>query len=181
MSKQSMKEFPPELQLRIAVSEDAELIADLSRSTFFDTFYAQNDPSNINLFLREQFTRSSLIAEVGMPGNTFVLAYADNEVAGYMKLRDGIVPPELGTANTLEIARIYATQKMVGRGVGKRLMEYAHETAVAMGRQSIWLAVWEKNPRALRFYENWGFRIVGKQVFVLGLDLQTDWIMQEML
>jgi ribosomal protein S18 acetylase RimI-like enzyme len=43
----------------------------------------------------------------------------------------------------------------------------------------IWLGVWEYNPRAQRFYEKHGFREVGKHVFLLGSDAQTDLLMQK--
>ena len=173
--------FPSEITLRVATEADAELIADLSRSTFFETFYPHNDPNNINLFLKEQFTRRSLIAELPVPTNQFVIAYCGEEVAGYMKMRDGNNPRELGGSSSLEIARLYATTNMIGKGVGKVLMEHAHQCARAKGVECLWLAVWEKNKRALDFYVSWGFEIVGKQVFVLGMDLQTDWIMKKML
>jgi ribosomal protein S18 acetylase RimI-like enzyme len=45
----------------------------------------------------------------------------------------------------------------------------------------VWLGVWEKNARAIRFYTAWGFEKVGEQDFRLGNDLQRDWIMQKSL
>ena len=48
-------------------------------------------------------------------------------------------------------------------------------------RDVMWLGVWEYNPRAQRFYEKNGFRIVGSHVFVLGEDPQTDLLMQREL
>jgi ribosomal protein S18 acetylase RimI-like enzyme len=45
----------------------------------------------------------------------------------------------------------------------------------------MWLGVWEYNPRAQRFYEKNGFRIVGSHVFLLGEDPQTDLLMQREL
>jgi molybdopterin-guanine dinucleotide biosynthesis protein A len=38
----------------------------------------------------------------------------------------------------------------------------------------VWLAVWERNGRALGFYRKHGFRRVGTQGFRLGADTQTD-------
>jgi ribosomal protein S18 acetylase RimI-like enzyme len=43
---------------------------------------------------------------------------------------------------------------------------------------SMWLGVWEHNPRAQRFYARFGFERVGEQVFLLDDDRQTDWIME---
>ena len=41
----------------------------------------------------------------------------------------------------------------------------------------MWLGVWQRNPRAVRFYEKCGFRRVAEATFVLGTDVQTDWVM----
>ena len=51
------------------------------------------------------------------------------------------------------------------------------EFAGQQGYESIWLDVWQKNERALAFYRKWGFSIVGSQPFLLGHDLQEDFIM----
>jgi ribosomal protein S18 acetylase RimI-like enzyme len=45
------------------------------------------------------------------------------------------------------------------------------------GHDEVWLAVWEHNARAIRFYEKHGFTQVGEQPFTLGRDVQTDWLM----
>jgi ribosomal protein S18 acetylase RimI-like enzyme len=41
----------------------------------------------------------------------------------------------------------------------------------------MWLSVWQKNPRAIAFYQKWGFEIAGTATFTIGSDVQTDWIM----
>jgi ribosomal protein S18 acetylase RimI-like enzyme len=46
-----------------------------------------------------------------------------------------------------------------------------------LGCQAIWLGVWERNERAIRFYERWEFEIVGARQFTLGSDLQNDLVM----
>jgi len=58
-------------------------------------------------------------------------------------------------------------------------MDACLERASAEDRDVMWLGVWEFNPRAQRFYEKNGFRIVGKHVFQLGTDPQTDLLMQK--
>jgi nucleoside-diphosphate-sugar epimerase len=51
------------------------------------------------------------------------------------------------------------------------------DAARAAGARHLWLGVWERNPRARRFYEKCGFVDVGSQAFVLGSDPQTDRVM----
>ena len=45
----------------------------------------------------------------------------------------------------------------------------------------VWLAVWERNHRAIAFYRKWGFVEVGNQSFLLGDDLQNDLVMQRIV
>ena len=43
----------------------------------------------------------------------------------------------------------------------------------------VWLGVWKQNKKAIDFYTKWGFRIFGECDFVLGNDLQKDWLMRK--
>jgi ribosomal protein S18 acetylase RimI-like enzyme len=169
------------LTIREATREDAVLIADLSQQTFYDTFAADNTKEDMDLFLNKQFTKGRLMLEVGAQGNTFLLAYYGEEVAGYAKLREDKSPKSLGTKNALEIARLYAVHSMIGKGIGKALMQACIDTAKQKGKEVIWLGVWERNVRAISFYEKWGFEKFDEWDFLLGNDVQRDWLMKKPL
>lgn len=169
------------LTLRSATTQDAELIADISRKTFYDTFAQDNTEADMQKFLGEQFTKGRLMLEVGEPQNDFFLAYVDDKVAGYLKLRDGKVPAELKDVPSLEVARLYVLQEFLGKGVGAFLMNVAINTALEKGKEILWLGVWEKNERAIAFYTRYGFQKFGEWDFLLGNDLQKDWLMKKAL
>jgi ribosomal protein S18 acetylase RimI-like enzyme len=57
-------------------------------------------------------------------------------------------------------------------------MQSAISEAKQRGCDSIWLGVWEKNPRAINFYKKWGFKEVGTHIFHVGDDPQKDFIME---
>ncbi|HET9825725.1 MAG TPA: GNAT family N-acetyltransferase [Chitinophagaceae bacterium] len=171
----------PDTIVRVANEKDAELIADLSRQTFFETFASQNTTENMGKFMNEQFTREKLIQEVNEPWLDFFLAFIKNEPVGYVKLRDGAVPLELVSQPCIEIARIYSVQHMIGKGVGKKLMQTCHDVARQKQKKILWLAVWEHNQRAIDFYTQWGFKKFGEQDFILGKDVQHDWLMKKIL
>jgi len=128
-------------------------------------------------FMNEQFTREKLMAEVGDPQNKFILAHEDDYVLGYAKLRNGEQRVEFCNKSSIEIARIYAIQSAIGKGVGKMLMEACLQIAREMKREIIWLGVWEKNERAINFYKKFGFEKFAEHDFLLGDDVQTDWLM----
>lgn len=128
-------------------------------------------------FMNEQFTREKLMAELDDPQNIFLLAQEGENVLGYAKLRNGEKREEFGNKSSIEIARIYAVQSAIGKGVGRQLMETCLEKAREMQREIIWLGVWEKNDRAISFYKKFGFEKFAEHEFLLGNDVQTDWLM----
>jgi len=167
--------------IRTATKEDAELIADISQQTFIDSFKNQNKQENIDKFIKEQFTKARLIEEVGAPNNIFLLAYKDNKIAGYVRLRENNNPPELQGTESIEIARLYAITEMIGKGIGKALMEESIKIAKAKNKKVIWLGVWKENERAFSFYTRFGFEKFAEHDFILGNEVQKDWLMKREL
>lgn len=166
------------ISTRYATIEDAELIAELSRRTFYDSFASQNSKEDMDKFMNEQFAKEALVKEVGAEGNIFLLAFTKNEVAGYVRIREGEKRKEFAGKTSIEIARIYSVQHSIGKGIGSALMQKCLEIAKEMKREIIWLGVWEHNKRAIDFYKKWGFEKFGEHDFVLGYDVQTDWLMK---
>ena len=168
-----------DISIKEATAADAALIADLSRQTFYDSFVADNTLENMDKFMNEQFTREELMEEVGAAGNIFLLAYVGDEVVGYARLREATNPLLIENGPVIEIARIYAIQQSIGKGVGSTLMQQCIDIARQKNARVIWLGVWEKNQKAIAFYTKWGFEKFGDHVFMLGNDPQTDWLMKK--
>jgi GNAT superfamily N-acetyltransferase len=171
----------PTVWIRVAEPEDAALVADVSRRTFYETFSRYNTEENMRMYLDEQFPRERQMAEVGAPGRVFLLAFIGDEPAGYASLRLGEPPHGLVDEHAIEIVQLYSEQKMIGKGVGPALMQACLDVARQQGCDWIWLGVWEHNERAKAFYTKWGFEPFGKHVFFVGLDAQTDWWMRRQL
>lgn len=169
------------ITVRKANLPDAALVADLSRATFTGTFASFNTEANMDKFLRESFSKEQLIAEVGQPGNHFFLAYENDIPVGYCRVREDNNPPELEGKQTIEISRIYAVREAIGKGVGKLLMQTCFDLGRALGKEIAWLGVWEHNKPAIAFYEKWGFTRFSEHPFILGDDVQTDWLLRKSL
>ena len=170
-----------EFLIRFATADDAELIADISRRTFHETFGYVNTKENMDKFMNEQFSREKLIKEVTEPGNTFFLAFDNDTPVGYVRMREGKKFPEFENKDSIEIARIYSVNSYLGTGVGEQLMRQCVFIAKELKKEIIWLGVWEKNPRAIAFYTKWGFKKFSDQDFLLGDDLQKDWLLMKKL
>jgi ribosomal protein S18 acetylase RimI-like enzyme len=162
---------------RATTAECAEL-TELSVTTFVDSFGADNDPSDMALYLATEMNKEKLATELADTGNSFFIARLNGEAVGYIKLR-GDTPEELQPARCVEIERIYVRKAYHDRKVGAALMQHAHDYAVAGNYEIIWLGVWEHNARAIAFYNRWGFTLFGSHIFRLGTDDQTDVLMKK--
>jgi diamine N-acetyltransferase len=169
--------------VRQATLDDAKLLTDLSFTTFWDAFahHPKNAPDDLAHYMRQAFSLEQIEAELVDEKNVFLIAEIDNKAAGYAKLVIDNIEPGITAELPIELARLYSHQEYIGKGVGQDLMNACFERAKNHDHDVMWLGVWEYNPRAQRFYEKNGFRVVGKHVFQLGADPQTDLLMQKEL
>ncbi len=167
--------------IRCCDSNDLKTLRTLSLDTFITAFGDQNTPENMEAYCAQAFGEGALQRQMETPGTLFWFLYADNELAGYMKLNTGNAQTEAVGEDALEIERIYVCAAFQGQGLGACLMEHAVVTAQKLGKGSIWLGVWEHNARAVGFYEAHGFRRFAAHDFYLGGDRQTDIIMRREL
>ena len=171
----------PGLTIRRGTVDDAALLSELGARTFSDTFAADNTPEDLAAYLAASFNVAQQTEELEDPGSTFLIAEVDGRAAGYAKLHDG--EPEKGVegANPIELVRLYVSREWLGSGIGAQLMSACIDEARQAGHETLWLGVWEGNPRAQAFYRKWNFRPVGEHVFQLGSDMQRDLLMERTL
>jgi ribosomal protein S18 acetylase RimI-like enzyme len=165
-----------QFRVRKALPEDNERLAELGRETFLDTYAAENHPEDMAAYLDRSFGPEIQAAEVAAPTSCFLIAEDSTALVGYARLLEAPVPVCIKAEKTIHLTRLYARKSWIGCGVGAALMRACIDEAKGRQCHGIWLGVWGKNGRALRFYRKWGFRQVGEQPFLLGGDHQTDLI-----
>lgn len=169
------------LIIRRATTDDAAMLAELAARTFHDAFAADNKAEDMDAYMSVAFTPAQLAAELAETGNAFFVAEIDAVPVGYAQLRAGDAPECVGGPEPVELSRLYVSREWHGRGIAQALVDALVEEARALKRRTLWLGVWEHNPRAQAFYRKWGFSVVGSHVFVLGSDPQTDLLMERAL
>jgi ribosomal protein S18 acetylase RimI-like enzyme len=164
--------------IREATVADAPLVAELAARLFEQTFGPVNTPEDMAFYLANTFSVDRQAAELSDPDRSTLLAFDDTGTAiGFAMMRRGSRSNGIVGERPVEIQRIYADRSMHGRGLGHRLMNSCVEQVRAWTGDVLWLAVWEKNARAIAFYTRVGFTAVGVQDFVLGSDVQHDLVM----
>lgn len=164
--------------IRQATIADAALLANLGARTFADTFAPHNTAENMDAYLKSVFGPEQQAAELQDPRSTFLIAELEGVAAGYAKLHAGDALTGVTGPRPLELVRLYVLANWHGRGVGAALMRACLEETQRTGYETLWLGVWEHNPRARAFYRKWDFREVGAHRFQLGADTQTDLLLQ---
>src|SRR6185369_13485278 len=156
--------------IRRATVSDAAHLADLAARTFHDTFAPHNRPEDMEAFVSTAYGEAKQREEIEDRDRITLLVEETDTLVAYAQLRIDI--PQI------EIGRFYVDRPWHGRGVAQTLMSAVLELARDLGATRLWLGVWERNARAIAFYEKFGFRDCGSQPFLLGSDLQTDRVME---
>ena len=169
---------------RSCTADDLELLQAFSRKTYFETFAAANTPENTPAPIcraEAGYASTKNIKNTNSKSENTIafFLYLDGALAGYLKLNEAPAQSELHDSQALEIERIYVAKEFQREGLGNYLMEQAIQTAVQRGKRYVWLGVWEKNEKALHFYQKHGFYRIGEHAFVMGDDRQTDYLMRK--
>ena len=169
------------ISIKKASLDDVTTLHHLGRGTFLEAFADSNTAEDMKKYLDENFTEERTRIELSNPDSQFFIAWDDDQPIGYLKLNSGKAQTDLQEETSLEMERIYVKRIYHGKKVGQLLYAKALEIARDQHKTSIWLGVWEENPRAKRFYEKNGFTAFDKHIFKLGNDEQTDLLMRKVL
>ena len=172
---------PAGLLIRRATVDDAPLIASIGADTFTTSFGAQNTPENLAKHLTKAFGEEIQMRELTDPAITYLIAEQNGRTAGYAQVREGDAPPPVAGPRPVEVRRFYVLPDFHGTGIAQALMDACADEARRRGGRTLWLGVWDQNPRAIRFYTKWGFSDVGGQTFMLGDDPQQDRVLARSL
>lgn len=161
-----------------ATSQHLESLLEFARENFLLTYGHLNSEENMQDYLESTFSLNAFTREFNHTQSNFFIVWHNETISGYYKSNMGKAQTESDYPDSLEIERIYVTEKLKGQGIGRKMIDHAIKYAKTLHLESIWLGVWEHNPKAIAFYKKMGFQQVNTHTFQLGDDAQTDLIMQ---
>jgi GNAT superfamily N-acetyltransferase len=162
------------LALRRASIEDARALAAFASKAFSDTYEGLDDPDDIADYVAEHFNPGAVAKVILDRAAITLLAEIGRELIGYAVLKSVEAPACVTGTKPVELARLYLGQRFIGKGIGTRLMLLIHEEALRLGARTLWLSVYDRNVRAVRFYERFGFTKVGGKEFLFGGRIYID-------
>jgi GNAT superfamily N-acetyltransferase len=170
-----------EILIRRAKDDDAPRVAEFAQRTFVETFAADNSAEDMAAHVAKSFGPAIQLREIRDPSMITLLAELGSSMAGFAQVNRGTPPPCVDGASPVELRRFYVDRPFHGRGIAQSLMRAVDDVARELGGRTLWLGVWERNPRAIAFYTKCGFVDAGEQAFTVGTDEQTDRVMTRSL
>lgn len=164
-------------RIRTATVADAAALAALGARTFEETYAESNDPGELAAHITVTFAEPRIADALRDPRVTYLVADEGGTLVGYAKLVVPSASDQVDAGNPAELEQLYVVSARHGSGVGRALLRSGARHAAGLGCDTLWLGVWERNPKAVRFYRRAGFEQVGRHHFRLGSELQTDLVM----
>lgn len=147
---------------------DAEALAALAARTFVETYRGYDEIHHIDAYVAEHFTVAAVATLLADPGCTTLLATSGTTLAGYATLRRVTPPPCVSGSQPLQLERFYLGAEHQGGGRGAGFLRAVQAEARRQGAATLWLGVYHRNTRAIRFYQSRGFLRVGERDFPFG-------------
>lgn len=166
------------ISIRKVKPSEAQQLRAIASATFIATYSAHNSAANMERYLDQNFSQEQVTRELENPECEFFFAEFSGKVVGYFKLNQGKAQTESVLGHAIEIERIYVIKEYQGKNLGRKLLDHIKALAKKRHIKTIWLGVWENNPKAIGFYEKNGFVTFDKHVFKLGDEDQTDFLMK---
>ena len=161
--------------IRPARLSDLPALSALAKRTWSDAFGDGVNPDNEAAELEE--TRSETYFANALRKKTILVAEGERALLGYVEFGDVRVPEVQAQPGDQGLHRLYVETALQGRGLGRRLMEAALQHPRLAKATRIFIQVWDKNDRAVRLYESFGFQKVGTTTFTIGSEVMEDLVM----
>jgi diamine N-acetyltransferase len=171
--------------IRRASSADASALHTLAEQTFPLACPPGTSAEDVAAFVAEVLSEEAFRRYLDDPRYTVFLAEVDGEAVGYAMAIDR--EPDVAIAGmlrhspALELSKFYVLASHHGSLVAGALLAEVVGLARGLGSKSIWLGVNRFNERANRFYERNGFEVVGHREFVVGDQVEQDFVREKPL
>lgn len=167
------------ITVRQAYAADVDTIVSLGRKTFVETYGDTNKKEAVAAYVDQMFNHERIEKEVNTFGERFFITYVGDLPVGFTKLSENRIPKGLNGKKKIQLERIYVLKEYQGFKIGTELIEKVLSVAKEEGYKIVWLSVWQKNNKAIQFYQKAGFVIYDTDTFQFGEELHDDFLMKK--
>lgn len=173
-----MRYFCPMVSLQQLTPADAQLLADVGAASLLQS-HGHSAPAEVmQAYVDSSFSVEACHVELADSAHIFYAAWYNGAPAGYFKIRYNVLHNAVPLQPVTKLQRLYLLNEFLGLQLGHALLQKAIDLSKEAGDKGMWLNVWKKNERAIRFYQKAGFETVGESLFVLTeTHANPNWVM----
>jgi GNAT superfamily N-acetyltransferase len=156
-------------RIRLAGPGDLDVLVELGRSTFAETFGHLYPPEDLADFLDEAHDAEIYAWAIHDDRHAVWLAELDGAPVGYALVGPCTLPHPEATPAEGELKRLYVRGSAQNLGLGQALLAVSTDWLQHRhGPSRLWVGVWSENYGAQRLYARHGFEPVGEYEFPVG-------------
>ena len=156
------------LAIKKATKKDVEILALLGRITYTESHgHFIDDKNDLSKYNNNAFSISKTKQDLITSNNLFYIITIDDLPVGYAKLVVNVAHKSIVSQNNCRLERIYILNDFIPLKIGQQFLTFLEEQAKELQLDTMWLSVYEKNHRAIRFYERNEYKSVGEINFIV--------------
>ena len=154
--------------IRKANSGDCLNLAALSLQVWLHTYANEGIRDKISQYVLSTFTEYHF-RQLLIKSNIEIWLYIKNDhLVGFIAI--DLDATFKDSVNGFEIMTLYVSVHFQGQGIGRKLLQYVN----AEHGSNYWLSTWVKNYKAISFYHDLGFEVIGELSFELEGELHSN-------
>lgn len=152
-----------------ADASHAATIATIGKKSFRNAFeHLFHSREELFEYLERTYEPVKLAKSIRKENNIYLLAWQDGEPIGFAKLKKHSLHDQIESIAQMELQKLYVLPEYRGKGGGRAMLK----EIMALGAQAkpdyIWLDTHISNVKAIRLYEEHGFKKIGQHFFTIG-------------
>lgn len=114
-------------------------------------------PNGIEWYMNRCFGDENLQKELSDSNIEYYIIENEDENIGMMKLVLKKTLPDSNIENALYLEKIYFIKEWTGKGIGRKLIDFALQRAAELKRDCVWLMAMDTSAKPIEAYEKAGF------------------------
>ncbi len=156
------------INIKLADESSTEVLALLGRITYVESHgHFIEDKNDLAAYMEQAFSIAKTKEELRDANKLFYLIYSNDLPVGYAKLVLGTTHKNIPSKNNGQLDKIYVLNDFIPLKIGQKLLTFVKEQAKKRALDTLWLTVYIKNHRAIRFYQKNKFKNVGEINFLV--------------
>lgn len=154
------------IKIKKATENDIEVIALLGRITYSQSHSVYiKHKEDLLKYCDEAFSITKIGQDLKSKNQLYYLMYLNDLPIGYSKLLLNTNHDAISSTNNCRLDKIYILENFLHLKLGQQLLNFVIAEAQQINLDTIWLVVYIKNSRAIKFYQKNGFEPKGEILF----------------